>query len=63
MIPGLDHAEFLRYGQMHRNTFIASPALLRPTLQHKTRDDLFFAGQITGVEDIWVISRQVCLPG
>jgi methylenetetrahydrofolate--tRNA-(uracil-5-)-methyltransferase len=50
MIPGLEHAEFLRYGQMHRNTFIASPRLLRPTLQHKQRDDLFFAGQITGVE-------------
>lgn len=50
MIPGLEHAEFERYGQMHRNTFIASPKLLRPTLQHVTRDDLFFAGQITGVE-------------
>ena len=50
MIPGLDQAEFERYGQMHRNTFIASPKLLRPTLQHITRDDLFFAGQITGVE-------------
>ena len=50
MIPGLENAEFMRYGQMHRNTFIASPKLLRPTLQHVTRDDLFFAGQITGVE-------------
>lgn len=50
MIPGLENAEFLRYGQMHRNTFIASPKLLRPTLQHITRNDLFFAGQITGVE-------------
>lgn len=50
LIPGLENAEFLRYGQMHRNTFIASPKLLRPTLQHITRDDLFFAGQITGVE-------------
>ncbi|HVN56412.1 MAG TPA: methylenetetrahydrofolate--tRNA-(uracil(54)-C(5))-methyltransferase (FADH(2)-oxidizing) TrmFO [Anaerolineaceae bacterium] len=50
MIPGLEKAEFVRYGQMHRNTFIASPALLRPTLQFKGRDDLFFAGQITGVE-------------
>lgn len=49
-IPGLENAEFLRYGQMHRNTFIASPKLLRSTLQHITRDDLFFAGQITGVE-------------
>jgi methylenetetrahydrofolate--tRNA-(uracil-5-)-methyltransferase len=50
MIPGLEHAEFVRYGQMHRNTFIASPRLLRPTLQALARDDLFFAGQITGVE-------------
>ncbi len=50
MIPGLENAEFERYGQMHRNTFIASPKLLRPTLQHAVRDDLFFAGQITGVE-------------
>jgi len=50
LIPGLENAEFLRYGQMHRNTFIASPKLLRPTLQYIERDDLFFAGQITGVE-------------
>jgi methylenetetrahydrofolate--tRNA-(uracil-5-)-methyltransferase len=50
MIPGLEKAEFVRYGQMHRNTFIASPRLLRPTLQSRTRPDLFFAGQVTGVE-------------
>jgi len=50
LIPGLENAEFMRYGQMHRNTFIASPKLLRPTLQHIQREDLFFAGQITGVE-------------
>jgi len=50
MIPGLENAEFMRYGQMHRNTFIASPKLLRPTLQHITRADLLFAGQVTGVE-------------
>ncbi len=50
MIPGLENAEFVRYGQMHRNTFIASPKLLRSSLQHIQRDDLFFAGQITGVE-------------
>jgi len=50
LIPGLENAEFVRYGQMHRNTFLASPKLLRLTLQHKTRNDLFFAGQITGVE-------------
>jgi methylenetetrahydrofolate--tRNA-(uracil-5-)-methyltransferase len=49
-IPGLENAEFERMGQMHRNTFIASPKILRPTLQHIIRDDLFFAGQITGVE-------------
>lgn len=50
MIPGLQNAEFARYGQMHRNTFIAAPKLLRPTMQAIHRDDLFFAGQITGVE-------------
>jgi len=50
MIPGLEGAEFVRYGQMHRNTFMASPRLLRPTLQYRERKDLFFAGQITGVE-------------
>ena len=50
LIPGLENADFMRYGQMHRNTFIASPKLLRPTLQDIQRDDLFFAGQITGVE-------------
>ncbi len=50
MIPGLERAEFVRYGQMHRNTFIASPRLLLPTLQSRQRPDLFFAGQITGVE-------------
>jgi methylenetetrahydrofolate--tRNA-(uracil-5-)-methyltransferase len=50
MIPGLEKAEFLRYGQMHRNTFIFAPRLLRPTLQFHNRDDLFFAGQITGIE-------------
>lgn len=50
MIPGLENAEFMRYGQMHRNTFISSPTLLSPTLALKSREDLFFAGQITGVE-------------
>lgn len=50
MIPGLEQAEFTRYGQMHRNTYINSPALLSPTLQTHSREDLFFAGQITGVE-------------
>lgn len=50
MIPGLENAEFARFGQMHRNTFIASPQLLNPTLQSRQRPDLFFAGQIIGVE-------------
>lgn len=50
MIPGLENAVFIRYGQMHRNTFIASPLVLQPTLQSRLRPDLFFAGQITGVE-------------
>ena len=50
LIPGLEKAEFVRFGQMHRNTFIASPLLLLPTLQLRQRVDLFFAGQITGVE-------------
>lgn len=50
LIPGLANAEFVRMGQMHRNTFINSPALLDPTLQLRTRPDLLFAGQITGVE-------------
>lgn len=50
LIPGLEKAEFVRLGQMHRNTFLCSPRLLRPTLQFHNRDTLFFAGQITGVE-------------
>ncbi len=50
LIPGLAEAEFVRLGQMHRNTFINSPTLLAPTLQFRTRPDLFFAGQITGTE-------------
>jgi methylenetetrahydrofolate--tRNA-(uracil-5-)-methyltransferase len=50
LIPGLEQAQFARYGQMHRNTFLNSPRLLLPTLQFRGRSDLFFAGQITGVE-------------
>jgi methylenetetrahydrofolate--tRNA-(uracil-5-)-methyltransferase len=50
MIPGLENAEFLRYGQVHRNTYINGPALLTPTLQLRTRPEVFFAGQISGVE-------------
>jgi methylenetetrahydrofolate--tRNA-(uracil-5-)-methyltransferase len=50
LIPGLDKAEFLRYGQIHRNTYINAPALLSPTLQLRRRPEVFFAGQISGVE-------------
>ncbi|MBM6618456.1 FADH(2)-oxidizing methylenetetrahydrofolate--tRNA-(uracil(54)-C(5))-methyltransferase TrmFO [Bacillus suaedaesalsae] len=50
LIPGLENAEIVRYGVMHRNTFISSPKLLKATYQYKDRDDLFFAGQMTGVE-------------
>ncbi len=50
MIPGMAKAEFVRLGSLHRNTFIDSPRLLRPTLQLKVRDDLFVAGQMVGVE-------------
>lgn len=50
LIPGLENAEIVRYGVMHRNTFINSPRLLRPTYQFKGRENLFFAGQMTGVE-------------
>jgi methylenetetrahydrofolate--tRNA-(uracil-5-)-methyltransferase len=50
LIPGLENAEIVRYGVMHRNTFINSPKLLKPTYQFRWRDDLFFAGQMTGVE-------------
>ncbi|MBP2100322.1 FADH(2)-oxidizing methylenetetrahydrofolate--tRNA-(uracil(54)-C(5))-methyltransferase TrmFO [Enterococcus rivorum] len=50
MIPGLENAEFVRYGVMHRNSFMNSPELLKPTYQSQKRDDLFFAGQMTGVE-------------
>jgi methylenetetrahydrofolate--tRNA-(uracil-5-)-methyltransferase len=50
MIPGMEKAEFLRFGQMHRNTYINSPTLLEPTLQLKSDARVFFAGQISGVE-------------
>ncbi|HJA25096.1 MAG TPA: methylenetetrahydrofolate--tRNA-(uracil(54)-C(5))-methyltransferase (FADH(2)-oxidizing) TrmFO [Candidatus Fournierella merdigallinarum] len=50
MIPGLEHAEFARYGVMHRNTFLNSPRLLGQDLRLKGREDLWFAGQITGFE-------------
>jgi methylenetetrahydrofolate--tRNA-(uracil-5-)-methyltransferase len=50
MIPGLEQAEFVRFGMVHRNTFINGPTVLRETWQTRTRDDLFFAGQVSGVE-------------
>ncbi|RLQ95755.1 FADH(2)-oxidizing methylenetetrahydrofolate--tRNA-(uracil(54)-C(5))-methyltransferase TrmFO [Falsibacillus albus] len=50
LIPGLENAEIVRYGVMHRNTFINSPSVLEPTYQFKNRENLFFAGQMTGVE-------------
>lgn len=50
LIPGLENVDIVRYGVMHRNTFINSPKCLKNTYQSKKRDDLFFAGQITGVE-------------
>ena len=50
MIPGLEHATFLRYGQIHRNTYIHAPSLLTETLQLKARPDLLIAGQLSGVE-------------
>ncbi len=50
MIPGLEQAGFVRYGSMHRNTFINAPALLKDTLQLRTHENILFAGQLTGVE-------------
>ena len=50
LIPGLANAEFARFGMLHRNTYINAPAMLQPTMQYRNRADLFFAGQIVGVE-------------
>jgi methylenetetrahydrofolate--tRNA-(uracil-5-)-methyltransferase len=50
MIPGLEQAEFVRYGVIHRNTYIQSPQVLNDTLQMQQHPHIFFAGQITGVE-------------
>ena len=50
MIPGLENAEFVKYGVMHRNTYINSPLLLNDTFNLKNNNKIFFAGQITGVE-------------
>jgi methylenetetrahydrofolate--tRNA-(uracil-5-)-methyltransferase len=50
LIPGLENVEFLQFGQIHRNTYICSPRVLSPTMQMRERRNVFFAGQITGVE-------------
>ena len=50
LIPGLERAEFLQFGQIHRNTYINAPRVLAPTLQARRRPEVFFAGQISGVE-------------
>lgn len=50
LIPGLENARFVRYGSMHRNTYLNAPRLLLPTLQARARPDLFFAGQLAGLE-------------
>lgn len=59
MIPGLEQAEFVRFGVMHRNTFLEAPELLRPTLQFRERERLLAAGQITGTEGmplLWLVA-------
>jgi methylenetetrahydrofolate--tRNA-(uracil-5-)-methyltransferase len=50
LIPGLERAEILRYGSVHRNTFVTAPVLLQDTLQFRGEPEIFFAGQLTGVE-------------
>jgi methylenetetrahydrofolate--tRNA-(uracil-5-)-methyltransferase len=50
MIPGLEQAEFVRYGMIHRNTFVNAPLVLEPTFETRRRPGLFFAGQMSGVE-------------
>jgi methylenetetrahydrofolate--tRNA-(uracil-5-)-methyltransferase len=63
MIPGLEHAEFVRFGQMHRNTYLNSPALLAPTMAFRDREGLFFAGQITGTEGYVGSTASGCVAG
>lgn len=63
LIPGLARAEFVRYGVMHRNTFVNAPALLLPTMQCRARPDLFFGGQITGTEGYMESTASGCLAG
>ena len=63
LIPGLENAQFSRYGSIHRNTYIHSPSLLFPSLQLKTNINIFFAGQITGVEGYTESSAMGLLAG
>lgn len=63
MIPGLEHAEFARYGVMHRNTFLNGPRVLKADYSFRGREDLFFAGQITGVEGYMESSSSGILAG
>ncbi|MGB7595348.1 MAG: methylenetetrahydrofolate--tRNA-(uracil(54)-C(5))-methyltransferase (FADH(2)-oxidizing) TrmFO [Erysipelotrichaceae bacterium] len=63
MIPGLQNATFARFGVMHRNTYINAPTLLYPTYQTKTNPELFFAGQMTGVEGYVESCASGCLAG
>jgi methylenetetrahydrofolate--tRNA-(uracil-5-)-methyltransferase len=63
MIPGLQNAEFSRFGVMHRNTYINAPKLLHPSYQSKINSDIFFAGQMTGVEGYVESSASGCLAG
>ena len=60
MIPGLENAEFVRYGVMHRNTFLDAPRVLDAGLFLKEHPNVFFAGQITGFEAIWRAPPAVC---
>ena len=62
-IPGLERAEFLQFGQIHRNTYINGPRVLRPTMQMREHPNIFFAGQITGVEGYVESVAMGWLPG
>lgn len=63
MIPGLENCKIVRYGVMHRNSYISSPMVLKETYQTKKREDLFFAGQITGVEGYVESCASGCIAG
>jgi methylenetetrahydrofolate--tRNA-(uracil-5-)-methyltransferase len=63
MIPGLEQAEFVRLGQMHRNTYVDSPSLLEATMAFRGREGLFFAGQITGTEGYVGSTSSGCVAG